>query len=215
MNDRVFKHTEAHKLEDPERLKWLPPAEILAHLRVGPGMKVADIGAGTGYFSIPIARAVGALGHVFAVDLQPEMLDLLRGKLEQPNAPDNVSLHQGVASQVPLPDRSVHMILYANIWHEIEDLDSTFREAVRISVLGGKIAILDWRDDCSRTTRPSAGASNFGWLSEVILEGERLRQSGVQACWAVRIPRDSRAEFRPNLRRRPAKLITGIFVFPK
>ncbi len=73
MNDREFKHTEAHKLEDPERLKWLPPAEILAHLRLGPGMKVADIGAGTGYFSIPIARAVGALGHVFAVDLQPEI----------------------------------------------------------------------------------------------------------------------------------------------
>ena len=81
MNDRVFKHTEAHKLEDPERLKWLPAAEILAHLRVAPGMKVADVGAGTGYFSIPIARAVGALGHVFAVDLQPEMLALLRGKL--------------------------------------------------------------------------------------------------------------------------------------
>jgi len=154
MNDRVFKHTEAHKLEDPERLKWLPPAEILAHLRLGLGMKVADIGAGTGYFSIPIARAVGALGHVFAVDLQPEMLDLLRGKLEQPNAPQNVSLLQGVASQVPLPDRSVHMILYANIWHEIEDLDSTFREALRISVLGGKIAILDWRDDCSPPPGP-------------------------------------------------------------
>ena len=148
MNDRVFKHTEAHKLEDPERLKWLPPAEILTDLRVGPGMKVADIGAGTGYFSIPIARAVGALGHVFAVDLQAEMLDLLRVKLEQPNVPDNVSLHQGAASQLPLRDRSVHMILYANIWHELDDPDSTFREALRVSVSSGKIAILDWRDDC-------------------------------------------------------------------
>ncbi|HEY4899754.1 MAG TPA: hypothetical protein VIH91_02930 [Terriglobales bacterium] len=53
-----------------------------------------------------------------------------------------------------MPDRSVHMILYANIWHEIEDLDSTFREALRISVLGGKIAILDWRDDCSPPPGP-------------------------------------------------------------
>ncbi len=154
MNDRVFKHTEAHKLEDPERLKWLPPAEVLGHLRLGPGMKVADIGAGTGYFSIPIARAVGALGHVFAVDLQPEMLDLLHRKLEQANAPSNVSLHQAAASQLPLPDRSVHMILYANIWHELEDLDGVFREALRISVLGGKIAILDWRDDCSPPPGP-------------------------------------------------------------
>ena len=154
MNDRVFKHTDAHKLEDPERLKYLPPGDVLSHLPLGLGMKVADIGAGTGYFSIPIAQAVGALGHVFAVDLQPEMLDLLRGKLEQPNAPDNVSLHQGIASQLPLPDRSVHMILYANIWHELDDLDSTFREALRVTVLGSKIVILDWRDDCSPPPGP-------------------------------------------------------------
>ena len=154
MNDRVSKHTEAHKLEDPERLKWLPPAEVLAQLRFVPGMKVADIGAGTGYFSLPIARAVGALGQVFAVDLQPEMLDLLRQKLEPPGAPDNVSLHQGVASQLPLPDRSVHVILYANIWHELNEFDATFAEALRISVLGGRIAILDWRDDCSLPPGP-------------------------------------------------------------
>jgi precorrin-6B methylase 2 len=83
MHDRVFKHTEAHKLEDPERLRWLPPAEVISHLRLLPGMKIADIGAGTGYFSIPIARAVGDGGRVPAADLQPEMLELLRQKLSQ------------------------------------------------------------------------------------------------------------------------------------
>ena len=154
MNDRIFKHTDAHKLEDPERLNWLPPAETIAHLQLRAGMKVADIGAGTGYFSIPIAHAVGALGHVFAVDLQPEMLDLLRRKLAQPGGVDNVSLHQGVASQLPLPDCSVQVIFYANVWHELEDLDSAFREAVRVSVAAGRIGILDWRDDCSPPPGP-------------------------------------------------------------
>jgi ubiquinone/menaquinone biosynthesis C-methylase UbiE len=56
-------------------------------------MRVADIGAGTGYFTIPVARAIGASGRVFAVDLQSEMLDLMREKLEEPNAPGNIATH--------------------------------------------------------------------------------------------------------------------------
>ncbi len=148
MHDRVFKHTEAHKLEDPLRLQWLPPATILGKLQLSPGMKIADIGAGTGYFAIPLAHAVAAGGHIFAVDLQPEMLDLLRNKLEKTDAPTNISLHAGDASLLPLQDRSVDLVFYANIWHEIANLDSAIREASRVAVSSGKIAILDWRDDC-------------------------------------------------------------------
>ncbi len=148
MHDRVFKHTDANKLEDPQRVQWLPPEEILQHLRLSRGMRVADMGAGTGYFSIPLARAVGALGHVFAVDLQPEMLELLRQKLSRPEAPQNVSLHPGKVSQLPLQDGSVELAFYANVWHELDDLDTVFREAARILSPGGRIAILDWRDDC-------------------------------------------------------------------
>ncbi len=120
MNDRTFKHTEAHKLEDPERLKWLPPADVLARLDLREGMRVADVGAGTGYFSIPVARAIGASGRVFAVDLQSEMLDRMREKLEEPDAPRNISLHQGEATKLPFLPGSVDIALYANIWHELE-----------------------------------------------------------------------------------------------
>ena len=154
MHDRVFKHTEAHKLEDPERLHWLPPTEVLSHLRLASGMKVADIGAGTGYFTIPIARAVGELGQVYAADLQPEMLELLRQNLSQKDAPGNIELLQGEASGLPLPNRAVHIAFYANIWHELPDHDATFAEAVRVTVLGGKIVILDWRDDCAPPPGP-------------------------------------------------------------
>ncbi len=148
MHDRVLKHTEAHKLEDPERLRWLPPAEILGHLRLAPAMKIADIGAGTGYFAIPIARAVGNLGEVYAVDLQQEMLDLLGQKITQAGAPGNISLLQGEASRLPLPEGAAHLTFYANVWHEIEHHDTAFAEALRISLPGARIAILDWRDDC-------------------------------------------------------------------
>jgi len=147
MNDRLFKHTEAHKLEDPARLTWLPPAEAVQRLVLRPGMKVADIGAGTGYFSIPIARAVGATGKVFAVDVQPEMLAILREKLNGAEAPDNVSLHQGNASHVPLPEASVDLVFFANIWHELNDYSAVLKEARRILAPGGSIAILDWRSE--------------------------------------------------------------------
>lgn len=148
MHDRVFKHTEAHKLEDPQRQQWMPPATILAKLRLSPGMRIADIGAGSGYFAIPLAHAVARGGHVFAVDLQPEMLDLLHQKLDKPETPKNISLHAGDASRLPLQDHSVDLVFYANIWHEIADLDSAIREASRVAVANGQIAILDWRDDC-------------------------------------------------------------------
>ena len=147
MNDRVFKHSHAHKLEDPERLKWLPPAEVLLRLHLTRGARVADIGAGTGYFSIPLAKEIGPSGEVFAVDLQQEMLDRLRQKLDQPDAPKNISLHLGPASRLPLSDNSVDLAFYANIWHELSDPDAAFREALRIAESKGRIAILDWRSD--------------------------------------------------------------------
>jgi ubiquinone/menaquinone biosynthesis C-methylase UbiE len=147
MNDRVFKHSHAHKLEDPDRLKWLPPADVLSRLQLAKGTHVADVGAGTGYFAVPVAKAVGDSGLVLAIDLQQEMLDLLRQKLDKPGAPRNISLHSGSASQLPLPDSSVNLAFYANIWHELDDADAAFREAVRVAQPNGNIAILDWRSD--------------------------------------------------------------------
>ncbi len=147
MNDRVFKHTHAHKLEDPERLKWLPPSEVFSRLHLIWGSRVADVGAGTGYFSIPIAKAVGDAGKVFAVDVQQEMLDKLRQKLDQPDSPQNISLHLGAATELPLDDGGVDLAFYANIWHELDDHDAALREAIRVTKSTGRIALLDWRSD--------------------------------------------------------------------
>ena len=118
--NHIFKPSEAHKLEDPARLRWLPPAEVIERLALTPGMEIADIGAGTGYFSIPIARAVTLQGKVFAIDLQPEMLDMLTNKLRHADAPSNICLKQGDAAHLPLPNTSVDLTFLANIWHEFD-----------------------------------------------------------------------------------------------
>lgn len=154
MHSRVFNASQAYKLEDPERLKWLPPVAVLEALRLHPGMVVADIGAGTGYFAIPIGSAVGHYGKVLAVDFQPQMLAILREKLNAPELPRNLELVAGSATESHLPDHCCDLALYANIWHELNDHTTALREAERIVRRDGRIAILDWRPDVSSPPGP-------------------------------------------------------------
>ena len=154
MSSRLFRPSEAHKLEDPERLRWMPPAEVLARIGVRPGMRVGDVGAGTGYFAIPLAHAVGPRGKVFAVDAQKEMLDLLRRKLEAPDAPGNIELLQGDATGTHLPNGCCDVVLLANLWHELEDQAAVLRETRRILHPEGRLAVLDWRHDVQRPPGP-------------------------------------------------------------
>ncbi len=154
MNDRRFKPSESHRLEDPERLVWLPPMEVLAHLALHPGIVVADIGAGTGYFSIPMARAVSPGGKVLAVDVQTEMLEKLSSKLGDVTAPKNIELHEGESACTHLPDKIADRVLMANVWHEIDDHTATLQEVHRILKPDGLLVILDWRPDVDRPPGP-------------------------------------------------------------
>lgn len=147
MHDRRFNPAEAHRLEDPERLIFMPPDDVVACLEMAPGMTVADVGAGTGYFTIPIAKAVQPGGRVYAVDAQTEMLRLLDAKLGAPSAPDNIVLVEGEAADTRLPQSACDRVLIANVWHELDDHDGVLREAARILKPEGRVAILDWRAD--------------------------------------------------------------------
>jgi ubiquinone/menaquinone biosynthesis C-methylase UbiE len=154
MNERTFRAADAHKLEDPARLEWLPPADVLDRLELAPGMYVADVGTGTGYFALPMAAQVGQEGKVFAVDLQPEMLEKLKDKLRAPGAPRNIELVQGDATDTRVPDQSCSVALFASLWHELDDHPAVLVEAARILRDGGRIVILDWRTDVDRPPGP-------------------------------------------------------------
>ena len=143
-HERMFRHEHAHKLDDPERQKWLPSETVASELALRPGMRVADIGAGTGYFTLPIARAVAPNGEVLAVDLQHEMLERLRARLEPGLA---VTLITADAVRTTLADASIDLAFLANVWHEIDDRDAALEEMHRVLRPGGRIAILDWRPD--------------------------------------------------------------------
>src|ERR1043165_3795293 len=77
-----FEHADewAPKFDDPKRDEWQKPDEVVAALALTPGMTVADIGAGTGYFEARLSRAVGDAGKVFAIDVEADMVRYLRDR---------------------------------------------------------------------------------------------------------------------------------------
>ncbi len=152
MHDRRFNPAEAHKLEDPERLKFMPPGEVLSFMDLKPGMRVADIGAGTGYFTLPMAEAVAPDGKVMAVDVSHEMLMKLGAKIA--NHHYRVFLFEGDASRTGLPDDSCDRVLIANVWHELDDQVAALREAERILRENGNLVIVDWRPNVTRPPGP-------------------------------------------------------------
>jgi ubiquinone/menaquinone biosynthesis C-methylase UbiE len=147
MNQRVDDSPSVPPIEDPVGMIWLPPEKVLAHLSLSSGMNVADIGAGTGYFALPMARAIGPNGRLFAVDLQHDMLAKLREKLSAPDAPHNIELIEGDAASTPLPGALCDLVLMAHLWPELVHPPAALQEAARILRRGGRLAILDWRTD--------------------------------------------------------------------
>ncbi len=147
MNERTFHARDAHKLEDPERLKWLPPDEVITRIGIVPGMIIADIGAGTGTFALPFANAVGKGGRVIAVDIQREMLEILSRKIAAPGAPGNVVLLEGEALHTSIEGGRCDLVFMGNIWHELDDVAGVLGEAKRVLRPRGRLAILDWRKD--------------------------------------------------------------------
>ena len=146
MNERRFNAAHAHRLDDPERRAWLPPAEVLGALALHVGDTIADVGAGTGYFSLPLAQAVGPQGKVYAVDAQEEMLSLLRQKLDEFTL-SIVELIHAEADNTGLPASCCDLVFAANVWHEFDDHAAVLREFARVLKPDGRIAILDWRTD--------------------------------------------------------------------
>ncbi len=134
----------AHRaqLDSGERRSYLDARAILEAFEVRPGMHLADIGSGTGFFAIPAAEIVGPRGRVYAVDLSAEMLEDLQAKLRK--APSrNLEALRSTEDRIPLPDGSVDFVFMACVLHEL-DGPGTLLEARRILRPSGRLGIVDW-----------------------------------------------------------------------
>lgn len=147
-HERRFDPKSLQKLESPERGLHFPVDAILDAAGVcrplnGRALNAADIGAGSGYFTLPIARRV-APGKVYAVDPSTDLLEVIRGKLAGDGAPDNVELMIGEDSATGLAKGSCDVIFLSAVWHEIDDHAEALREFRRIAAAKGRLVIVDW-----------------------------------------------------------------------
>jgi SAM-dependent methyltransferase len=136
----------AKRFDDPARDAWQKPAEVIAAMKLGPGMTVADIGAGTGYFEPHLARAVGPKGRVLALDVEPDMVRYLNERIAREKLV-NVEAKQAALADPGLAPGSVDRILIVDTWHHIAERKAyaaKLKEALRP---GGAVFIVDFRLD--------------------------------------------------------------------
>jgi len=130
-------------LEREERDEFQKPDEVMRALDFRAGERVADIGAGSGYFTIPVARAVGPTGKVLAIDLIQELLDYLGRRLELEGL-ENVETKKVEPDDPELPEGGIDTILMVDTWHYIRDPE--YAKKMRAGLApDGRLIIIDYR----------------------------------------------------------------------
>ena len=145
-HEHRFKDAErwARAFDDPERDAWQKPDEVIRALALPPDAVVADIGSGTGYFAVRLARAVPR-GHVYGADLEPDMVKYLaeRGRRE---AITNLTAVQAAPDDPRLP-RPVDLVLLVDTYHHVAERPAYFARLRRSLKPDGRVAIIDFLPD--------------------------------------------------------------------
>ena len=133
-------------LERDSRDDMQKPAAIMEALAVRPGERVADIGAGSGYFTLRLAQAVGDGGRVWALDIRQEMLDYIANRLREAQI-TNVELKRVPADDPQLPPGGIDTILMVDTIHYVKDRAGYARKLREGLAPGGRVVIIDFRYD--------------------------------------------------------------------
>jgi ubiquinone/menaquinone biosynthesis C-methylase UbiE len=137
----------AKSFDNPERDEWQKPDEVIRALALKPDARVADIGAGTGYFTIRLAKSVSA-GKVLAVDVEHKMVAYLAERAKKEGL-SNVVAVRGDEKSANLPE-AVDLALLVNSFHHI-DARVTYMKSMAQSLRpGGRVAIIEYRPDATR-----------------------------------------------------------------
>ncbi len=170
-----FEHADqwAKVFDDPARDAWQQPDRVVAALALSPGMVVADVGAGTGYFEKRLSAAVGANGAVIAIDIEPDMVRYIGERAHRENMP-NVEARLGTADDPKLAAASVDRILVVDTWHHISDRVAYAKKLAAALKPGGQIFVVDF------TLETEKGPPKQHRLApqQVV---EELMQAGLQA----------------------------------
>ncbi len=141
----VMGYQGAEWLERPERIEEERPDQVVEQMELRPTDVVADVGAGTGYFSFRISRVVPQ-GKVYAVDIQPEMLAIIEKRRKQLKA-DNVVALPSAETDVKLPENSIDVALMVDVYHEFSFPREMMLSLVRALKPGGRVVQIEYRGE--------------------------------------------------------------------
>jgi ubiquinone/menaquinone biosynthesis C-methylase UbiE len=129
-------------MNDPGRDAWQKPKEVIEALRIEPGSRVADLGAGGGYFTWYLAGATGPQGTVYAVDINDTALDIITKEMNSRGI-TNVTPIRGEINDAKLP-APVALVFSCDTYHHMDDRVAYFRSLARYLKPDGRVAILDF-----------------------------------------------------------------------
>jgi ubiquinone/menaquinone biosynthesis C-methylase UbiE len=125
------------------RMYWQMPNRVMEELGVKPGMIVADIGAGIGYFTLPFAEKIGPTGHVYASDVDGGALAYL-DKRRREEGLDNITIIEGLAADPLLPENRIDLALIVNTIHLVEDKPAFLNNVRKSLTKGGRMVLIQW-----------------------------------------------------------------------
>ena len=143
---RLFPPSDLGLLEAPDRDLWQRPDQIMDALGIADASVVADIGAGSGWFTIRLARRVGPGGVVYAEDVQKEMINAIQRRVNREGF-NNVRYRLGLKNDPRLPAASLDAILMVDAYHEVEDRVTMLSNLAKALKPQGRLGIVDFRLD--------------------------------------------------------------------
>jgi len=143
---QVMGYEGAAWLERPEREDEEQPSRAVAALDIRPGQVVADVGAGSGYYTVRLAERVGPTGRVFAADIQPEMLDLLRSRVKRARL-DQVELVRSTETEPGLPEGLFDLVLMVDVYHELARPQEVLRKLRASLKPDGRLVLIEFRKE--------------------------------------------------------------------
>ena len=142
---RLFPPEQLVLLEGADRSEWQQPDRVMDALGIADGFRVADVGAGGGWFTIRLARRVGPNGKVYAEDIQPEMIVSIEQRVKREDL-KNVEIRAGTASDPKLP-KGLHAVLMVDTYPQMREPIAMLTSIAGSLAPNGKLGIVDFKPD--------------------------------------------------------------------
>jgi ubiquinone/menaquinone biosynthesis C-methylase UbiE len=165
------------QLDSTDRDAYQKPAQVVEALALKPGMSVADLGSGSGYFTRRFVEAVGESGKVYAIDIELEMLKYARDSIDHMHIPYSAEFILARPDDPKLPLQSVDLIFLSNTYHHLEDRTRYFKNLKGALRAGGRIAIVDFYHD--------ERSGELGFPKEHLVPRDRVIQEMRQAGYRL------------------------------